>query len=102
MDLMTQTGPIARETLVAALSNDVASVDSGITLTPIYTDWGVTIRLERQGKSLPWRVTMKQAGQCSIYKPTTSSLPKVEGNYPANRHLAMRDDLLEFIRAGWI
>ena len=83
MDLMTQTGPIARETLVAALSNDVASVDSGIALTPTYTDWGVTIRLERQGRSLPWRVTMNQAGirglKVKLMMPMDSSV--TEGRY---------------------
>ena len=102
MDLMTQAGPQAREKLVEAITADIKLIDSGIDVVPIYTEWGVTLKFQRQGKSLHWRATMNRAGMCGIYKPKTASLPKVEQNYPQNQHLALRDDLQVFIRAGWI
>lgn len=102
MDLMTQAGLQPREALVEALTEDVQSLDSGIEVIPLYTDWGVTLKFKRQGKTLSWRVTMNRAGMCGIYKPMTASLPKIEQNYIQNQHLKMRDDLQVFIRAGWI
>ena len=102
MEIMTTLGPTPGDKLVNALREDIQLEDSGIDVIPLETPWGYTLKLARQGRNLPWRITTNKQGECGIYKPVTSTLPAVCISLPPKEHLFLRDYLLEFIRRGWI
>ena len=80
-------------------TNMVEFEDKGLTVIPLITEWGVTLKFKRQGRTLPWRVTMNHAGQCSIYKPATETLPRVE---LSGQYEEMQMMMVNFIQGGWI
>lgn len=102
MQMMTDTGPLPRQLLIQSIQNLVAFEDKGLEVVPLHTDWGCTLKFRRQGRSLPWRMTLNEKGQCGIYKPATTSLPRVELNFPAGHHEDAKMMLVNIIQGGWI
>lgn len=102
MDILTQTGPISRETIVTHLTHDIHTADLGIEVESLNTPWGVTIILKRSGRPLPWRVTINKLGQSSIVKPHTATIPAINDKFESGQLLMMRDRLQYYILRGWI
>jgi len=99
---MTQAGPTPRQAIFDAIKAEVLIEDKGLDVVALKTDWGMTLKFQRQNKTLPWRVTFNSNGESGIYKPETASLPRVQQSYGPNQLLELRDQIITYIRNGYI
>jgi hypothetical protein len=102
MHIATRIGPVTREQLHQALSEDISGVDPGIDPRHIRTSWGSLITLYRNGHSTKWRVWFYADGTARITHPKTETLPEVDLRFELCDQLGVRDYIIWYIHKGWI